>query len=34
MLTKDSSLFHKPAGVSFDAAAITEPLSGAWKGTG
>ncbi len=23
---------HKPAGVSFDAAALTEPLSGAWKG--
>ena len=25
-------LFPKPAGVSFDAAALTEPLSGAWKG--
>ena len=33
MLTVESSLFAKPASVSFDAAAITEPLSGAWKGT-
>ncbi len=32
MLTKESSLYHKPAGVSFDAAAVTEPLAGAWKG--
>ncbi|MBE0536373.1 MAG: alcohol dehydrogenase catalytic domain-containing protein [Phycisphaerae bacterium] len=32
MLTKECCLFHKPAGVSFHAAAITEPLSGAWKG--
>ena len=24
--------FPKPAGISFDAAALTEPLSGAWKG--
>jgi len=32
MLTAESCLFHKPAGISFDAAAITEPLSGAWKG--
>ncbi len=31
-LTRESSLFHKPASVSFDAAALTEPLSGAWKG--
>jgi L-iditol 2-dehydrogenase len=23
---------HKPAAISFDAAALTEPLSGAWKG--
>jgi L-iditol 2-dehydrogenase len=30
--TKAAMLFHKPAGVSFDAAALTEPLSGAWKG--
>jgi L-iditol 2-dehydrogenase len=32
MRTRESSLFHKPKGVSFDAAALTEPLSGAWKG--
>lgn len=32
MLTKESCLFHKPEPVSFDAAALTEPLSGAWKG--
>jgi L-iditol 2-dehydrogenase len=32
MLTKENCLFHKPAGLSFDAAAETEPLSGAWKG--
>ena len=32
MKTKESSLFHKPANISFDAAAITEPLAGAWKG--
>lgn len=32
MLTKDECLFHKPACLSFDAAALTEPLSGAWKG--
>jgi len=32
MLTKESCLFHKPTSVSFDAAALTEPLSGAWKG--
>lgn len=32
MRTRENTLFHKPAGVSFDAAAITEPLSGAWKG--
>jgi threonine dehydrogenase-like Zn-dependent dehydrogenase len=32
MLTMDSCLFAKPSGVSFEAAAITEPLSGAWKG--
>jgi L-iditol 2-dehydrogenase len=25
-------LFHKPPTLSFDAAALTEPLSGAWKG--
>jgi L-iditol 2-dehydrogenase len=33
MLTKEGCLYHKPSGISFDAAAITEPLSGAWKGT-
>ena len=32
MKTVESSLFPKPAELSFDAAAITEPLSGAWKG--
>ena len=32
MLTQESCLFHKPANVSFDAACLTEPLSGAWKG--
>jgi L-iditol 2-dehydrogenase len=32
MLTKENCLFRKPASMSFDAAAITEPLSGAWKG--
>jgi threonine dehydrogenase-like Zn-dependent dehydrogenase len=32
MKTNSSSLFHKPANISFDAAAITEPLAGAWKG--
>jgi L-iditol 2-dehydrogenase len=32
MLTLEKCLFHKPASISFDAAAITEPLSGAWKG--
>lgn len=33
MLTVESSLFLKPPHISFDAAALTEPLSGAWKGT-
>jgi L-iditol 2-dehydrogenase len=32
MRTTEGSLFHKPKNVSFDAAALTEPLSGAWKG--
>lgn len=32
MLTRESCLLAKPAAVSFDAAALTEPLSGAWKG--
>jgi len=30
--TLAACLFHKPPSVSFDAAALTEPLSGAWKG--
>jgi L-iditol 2-dehydrogenase len=32
MRTRESCLFHKPASLSFDAACLTEPLSGAWKG--
>jgi threonine dehydrogenase-like Zn-dependent dehydrogenase len=32
MLTKESCLYHKPASISFDAASLTEPLSGVWKG--
>ncbi len=32
MLIQQQSLFPKPAAISFDAAALTEPLSGAWKG--
>ena len=32
MLTNESCLFQKPANISFDAASLTEPLSGAWKG--
>ncbi|MCX7012458.1 MAG: alcohol dehydrogenase catalytic domain-containing protein [Candidatus Sumerlaeota bacterium] len=32
MRTRAAALFHKPANVSFDAGALTEPLSGAWKG--
>lgn len=32
MLTAESCLFLKPAPLSFDAACLTEPLSGAWKG--
>ena len=32
MVTLEKCLFHKPPAVSFDAAALTEPLSGAWKG--
>ena len=30
--TRETSLYHKPPAVSFDAAALAEPLSGAWKG--
>ena len=32
MRTRANTLFHKPANLSFDAACLTEPLSGAWKG--
>ena len=32
MRTRENTLFHKPADLSFDAACLTEPLSGAWKG--
>jgi L-iditol 2-dehydrogenase len=32
MKTRAACLFPKPAGISFDAAALAEPLSGAWKG--
>ncbi len=32
MLVEQQALFHKPPTISFDAAALTEPLSGAWKG--
>jgi threonine dehydrogenase-like Zn-dependent dehydrogenase len=32
MKTMDRCLFPKPSDISFDAAALTEPLSGAWKG--
>ena len=32
MATGEECIFRKPANISFDAAALTEPLSGAWKG--
>jgi len=32
MLTKESCLYTKPVSISFDGAALTEPLSGVWKG--
>jgi L-iditol 2-dehydrogenase len=32
MLTRENSFFRKPTNLSFDAACLTEPLSGAWKG--
>lgn len=32
MVTGEECIFLKPANISFDAAALTEPLSGAWKG--
>ena len=31
-LVRENMLYHKPTAVSFEAAAITEPLSGSWKG--
>jgi L-iditol 2-dehydrogenase len=32
MRTRENTLFHKPSSLSFDAACLAEPLSGAWKG--
>jgi len=32
MKARETCLFHKPPEITFDAAALTEPLSGAWKG--
>ena len=32
MITGEECIFLKPDNISFDAAALTEPLSGAWKG--
>ena len=32
VLTTESTLYPKPAAISWDAAAVTEPLAGAWKG--
>jgi L-iditol 2-dehydrogenase len=32
MRTRENTLFGKPANLSFDAACLAEPLSGAWKG--
>jgi len=32
MKTRSACLLRKPPSISFDAAALTEPLSGAWKG--
>ncbi|HUV04353.1 MAG TPA: alcohol dehydrogenase catalytic domain-containing protein [Armatimonadota bacterium] len=32
LLTKESTLYPKPSNIPFDAAAVTEPLAGAWKG--
>jgi L-iditol 2-dehydrogenase len=32
MLARESTLYAKPPSISFDAAAVTEPLAGAWKG--
>ena len=32
VLQNASSIFHKPSKISFEAAALTEPLAGSWKG--
>lgn len=32
LIQNASCLYHKPEGVSFEAAALTEPLAGSWKG--
>ncbi len=32
MVTGEECIFRKPASLDFDSAALTEPLSGAWKG--
>jgi len=32
MITQEQAVYPKPANISFDAAALTEPLAGAWKG--
>ncbi len=32
MKTRVTSVFHKPKNISFESAALTEPLCGAWKG--
>ena len=32
LLTEERNVFRKPAALSFPAAALTEPLAGAWKG--
>lgn len=32
MLTEETNVYHKPKNISWPAAALTEPLSGAWKG--
>lgn len=32
MVTEQNNLYHKPKNISWPAAALTEPLSGAWKG--
>lgn len=32
MLVPENSLYHKPKNISFDAAALTEPLAGSYKG--